>query len=249
MNRTDYGATFEQRGLSYADANRRWPDARCEERAWLVADAAPVAGERVIDAPSGSGYMAAGLLRAAAPLELVCIEPTAAFARTLAGLPAVRAPLDALPLRSACANLVTSLAGLHHEPDVHPFLAETARVLRPGGRLALAEVAAGSAVAAFLEGTVHAWCATGHRGHYHDLDGWRARCTAVGLDVECAVQRRLRWHFADPQAMVRFCAALFSLDAPGERVLERLQADLGWEHDAAGVHLDWELAYLVARKP
>lgn len=248
MNRSDYGATFEQRGLSYAAANQRWPHARREERAWLLADAAPVSGERVIDAPAGSGYMAAGLRQMVAPPDLLCVEPTAVFARMLGRLPAVRARLDALPVRAASADLVTSLAGLHHEPDVRPFLAEAARVLRPGGRLALAEVAAGTAVADFLEGTVDAWCATGHRGHYYDLDGWHAHCSAAGLDVERAVQRRLRWHFADVQAMVRFCTALFSLQAPAARVLDQLQADLGWQADGAGVHLRWELAYLVARK-
>ena len=233
MNRSDYGATFEQRGLSYAAANQRWPHARREERAWLLADAAPVSGERVIDAPAGSGYMAAGLRQMVAPPEHARED---------------RCRLDALPVRAASADLVTSLAGLHHEPDVRPFLAEAARVLRPGGRLALAEVAAGTAVADFLEGTVDAWCATGHRGHYYDLDGWHAHCSAAGLDVERAVQRRLRWHFADVQAMVRFCTALFSLQAPAARVLDQLQADLGWQADGAGVHLRWELAYLVVRK-
>lgn len=51
----------------------------------------------------------------------------------------VSADAGRLPLRSAAANSVLGLDVLHHLPDPRAFLAEAARVLLPGGRLALVE--------------------------------------------------------------------------------------------------------------
>lgn len=51
----------------------------------------------------------------------------------------VAADAGRLPLRSAAANSVLGLDVLHHLPDPRAFLAEAARVLVPGGRLALVE--------------------------------------------------------------------------------------------------------------
>jgi len=51
----------------------------------------------------------------------------------------VAADAGRLPLRSGCAEAVLGLDVLHHLPDPAAFFREVARVLLPGGRLALIE--------------------------------------------------------------------------------------------------------------
>lgn len=52
----------------------------------------------------------------------------------------LRADACRLPLRDGCASVVTSAFALRNVPSIPALLGEAARILRPGGRLALIEV-------------------------------------------------------------------------------------------------------------
>ncbi|RKT57191.1 class I SAM-dependent methyltransferase [Saccharothrix australiensis] len=97
------------------------------------------AGAVVLEAGCGEGYGAALIARhAARVVALDYDEPTAAHAaRAYPGLDVVRGNLAALPLRDASVDVVANLQVLEHLWDQEGFLAECARVLRPGGRLLL----------------------------------------------------------------------------------------------------------------
>jgi len=78
--------------------------------------------------------------------EVVLSEPVPAMYRRLekrvrgrAGMRAVQAPADALPMASTSVDTVVSTLVLCTVPDVDRVLAELVRVLRPGGRLLFCE--------------------------------------------------------------------------------------------------------------
>lgn len=98
-----------------------------------------VQGLVVLDAGSGEGYGAALLRRTArAVLAIELDEPAAAHARaTYAEVSVVRADVAALPVRPGSVDAVVSLQTLEHLHDQAGFLAGCARVLAPGGLLAL----------------------------------------------------------------------------------------------------------------
>jgi demethylmenaquinone methyltransferase / 2-methoxy-6-polyprenyl-1,4-benzoquinol methylase len=97
-------------------------------------------GETVVDLACGTGDLcreltAAGLHPVGMDLSLGML----AAARTEA--PLVQADALRLPLRDECAAAATCGFGLRNFTELPPFFAELARVVRPGGRIALLEVA------------------------------------------------------------------------------------------------------------
>jgi arsenite methyltransferase len=101
-------------------------------------------GGTALDVGSGPGNVTASLARAAGPeglaLGVDIAEPMLARAVRAESGPQVgfiRADAQRLPLRDDTVDVITSLAVLQLIPDPAAALAEMARVLRPGGRLAL----------------------------------------------------------------------------------------------------------------
>ena len=101
-------------------------------------------GGTALDVGSGPGNVTASLARAAGPdglaLGVDISEPMLARAVRAESGPQVgfiRADAQRLPLRDNTVDAITSLAVLQLIPDPAAALAEMARVLRPGGRLAL----------------------------------------------------------------------------------------------------------------
>lgn len=96
-------------------------------------------GQTVVDAGCGYGEPARLWEESRGPLRVVRADINRAHA---AG--GVCADAQALPLRDSCADAVVALESAQHFGRLEEFARESRRVLRPGGRLALAvPVAAG----------------------------------------------------------------------------------------------------------
>ncbi|HVM13534.1 MAG TPA: class I SAM-dependent methyltransferase [Egibacteraceae bacterium] len=97
-------------------------------------------GLRVLDAGCGEGYGARMLDDVAAHVVGVdLVGDVVAHARgAYPGVEFLEADLCDLPLPDACVDLVVSLQVIEHLPDIPRFVAEMARVLRPGGELVCA---------------------------------------------------------------------------------------------------------------
>jgi len=126
----------------YASARPRLHD-RILRRALSAAQCAPAFGF-CLDAGCGAGLSTAALLpyaRLAAGADALPSMIRRAAAR-LRGAQFCVARMEALPLRDACCNLVTAAGSLNYT-DVRAALEETARVLQPGGLLAVYDFAPG----------------------------------------------------------------------------------------------------------
>jgi demethylmenaquinone methyltransferase/2-methoxy-6-polyprenyl-1,4-benzoquinol methylase len=120
-------------------------------RAATLRAAALRPGTRVLDVATGTGKLALVAARQVAPggevIGLDASERMLARARSAsadaAAVPVrwLRGDAMAMPLDDASVDVVTIGFGLRNMPDFDGALAEMARVLRPGGRLALLEIA------------------------------------------------------------------------------------------------------------
>jgi SAM-dependent methyltransferase len=239
-----YEELFEERGNAYDRAMRRFPKARRNEFMQLLERAGPEPGMRVADVPAGGAYLARYLPEGC---EWLGHEPCGDFTAHAGGDRRGHVPLLPLPWSEDYADMAVSLAGVHHLEDKRAFFAELSRVVKPEGRLALSDVAEGSAVARFLDDFIGAHNSTGHEGIYltqntvRDLEesGWRAR-SAESVDFH--------WVFADRRAMGEFCHALFdvrTIDA--EEVADGIERILGVDPlPEGGIGMRWSLMTVVA---
>lgn len=239
----DYEQLFQQRGHAYDVAMRHYPHARDEEFSEAVRRAQLQPGMQVADVPAGGGYLQSYL---PAQCRWLGHEPCANFSR--AGDAGVT-PLLPLPWGNAAVDAVLSIAGVHHLEDKRPLFAELLRVVRPGGRLVLADVWRDSAVATFLDGFVGDHNSTGHTGSYLD-EATADELRAAGWQEPVLEHVPIHWRFAGHAELAAFCTALFDLrGVTPPQVLDAVLAGPGIDILADGVGLRWGLTYCMARRP
>lgn len=185
---------FTAHARAYATSARH---AAGRDLARLVAQVGAGPGLTAVDVATGTGHTALAL--AAAGCRVIGIDPTPAMLAEAAALARERGLQDrvefrpgwaeALPLPDRSARIVTCRRAAHHFTDVPRAVREMCRVLAPGGRLGISDMAPepglGDELDALerLRDPTHA-CAW-------DEDRWRAavegaglRCLAVEVSVE-----------------------------------------------------------------
>ncbi len=97
-----------------------------------------------VDAACGAGHSAfalAGIAERVIALDMTpkMLEVTAreAAARGIDGIETLLGDAEAMPIEDACADIVLCRTAAHHFPDPARFAAEAARILKPGGWLAV----------------------------------------------------------------------------------------------------------------
>jgi ubiquinone/menaquinone biosynthesis C-methylase UbiE len=115
----------------------------------LVRLAAPGPADRAVDVATGTGFTAFALAAHGARVLAVDMTPgmleEARKLRESRGLGNVAfclADAESLPVRSACADLVTCRHAAHHFPHLPAALSEMARVVRTGGRVVVDDTCA-----------------------------------------------------------------------------------------------------------
>jgi SAM-dependent methyltransferase len=195
--------------------------------------------------PSGGGYLA-DYLRPG--LQYLGIDPAEDFVTACSGekaLSTLNCPIAEVPLPDSAVDCIISLAGLHHEPSLPTVFAEMRRLVRPGGRVVIADVAAGTGPAQFLNGFVARNNPRGHDGHFLDA-GTRALIEAAGLAVADDVMIEVPWAFASTAEAGAFSGELFGLSGPDAvEIADVLASEVGFDQADGGVHLRWALRRIV----
>jgi SAM-dependent methyltransferase len=236
-----YAEIFAERARSYHSAMTAVPRARDAEFRAVLEPLEAAADGLVCDIPAGGCYLKRHLRPG---LSYIGVEPVEDFkgADAGSGQGTVNAPLDSVPLAAGSVDHLVSLAGLHHEADLAPVFAEMRRLVRSGGRVVVADVAAGTAPARFLNGFVAEHNPLGHDGRFLDA-GTAGLLEAAGLAVAADELMELPWVFAGRAEAGAFCRDLFGVAGlDSGAVADALAEVIGFDEHG---RLKWMLRRIV----
>jgi len=235
----DYQDIFELRGRLYHQAMQKYPDARINEFQSVLREASIAPGMTVVDVPSGGAYLSRYLHDA----EIIGLETSQTFAQLAEDKNRNVLLFDnnRFPLKDASIDRVLSIAGLHHVEDKCALFTEMRRILKPGGRIVVADVADDSVVRDFLDDFVGRYCETGHSGWYFG-DDTRAELRNAGLNIVSDKRLDYLWCAPDIEQLADFCRLLFGMvNADNATVAEGIRDYLGVMETAGQTGLNWQL--------
>ena len=244
-----YEEIFNARGHLYNEATTSSPAAREAERAALITRMDLASGQTICDLPAGGGYLADGIYRAfGEEIRIICVEPAERFGAAIhPAFQVIHQPLDSLPLPDASLDRIGSLAGLHHVPDRIACYREWHRVLRPGGKVVIADVQEGSGPAGFLNEFVHQHSPGGHVGKFFKPGDFTTDLEKAGFTEVREELVDVSWRFGNTEEMIRFCKILFAVEwADHDQVRAAIRRYLGFREDRGATFMNWSLRYAVA---
>jgi SAM-dependent methyltransferase len=239
-----YAEIFAKRASEYHHAMRLAPRARDVEFLAVLEPIRHASSGLVCDMPSGGGYLAEYLWPG---MDYLAIDPaTDFFVEWPKPLQRLLAEITKVPLADQSADYIVSLAGLHHEPSLPRVFAEMRRLLRPGGRIVLADVAVDTPPARFLNGFVAENCPLGHDGRFLD-ERTAPALEAAGFSIADDQLIQLPWTFHSFDEVGEFCRHLFGITGLGvEKAAEAMDREIGLEVEDGRPRLKWMLRRIVA---
>lgn len=249
-----YRDIFEQRGHLYNEAHAIAPNARDAEAANLIQWLQPRAGETIVATSAGGGYDTCRIAEYLAPesASIICVEPSERFSSIIPkSFQVLNVPLGEIPLPDEHADAVVNLAALHHCENRDEIFGEWDRLLKPGGRIVIADVEAGSRNGEFLNRVVNEFTPGGHNGIFL-LPGLLS--DVFVKKGYARVEERLEsfvWNFRNRDEMIRFSRSLFGmLHASDEQILSGIERHLGVLEQGANMPIayPWSLRFFRAFK-
>ena len=233
---------------SYHEAMTFCPDARKLELSYPLELATPSGREVVVDFPSAGGYPGPYLHQIAPNAVYHAVEHAPEYKS--AGLPVIEGTWDSLPFADRSVDIVLTLAALHHVyPGREMFYRECHRILQPGGRLIIADVADGTAADRFLSEFVNEFSPEGHVARFFKEEIDVPEIEQEGFMVSHYEVCSFHWFYPDKQTAIKFCKGLFRLGlASDDQIWQALNTYLGIEVEPGEVRMGWQLAMIRADK-
>jgi len=242
---SEYQEIFVQRGQSYDQAMQRYPLARDSEFKRLFDHVSLTAAPRVLDIPSGGGYLKKHLPNTSI---IDCYEPCEEFNPKNAHAGNVN--LENIKIPPNTYDLAICLAAIHHVDNKARFLKNCAVSLRPSAYFCIADVVSDSRIAHFLDDFAGSHNGTGHKGDYLQIDTLFNIAGEQNLEIVHSEEKACPWVFQNTDGMLDFCRLLFGLrDVSDELLKDALQHYIGIGEADGKTLLDWKLLYVTLQKP
>ena len=239
---------FDDRVAGYADS----PCHRSGPSLPLVLEFANVSPEYfVLDVGTGTGFTAHALVQRGAFVDALDVSrPMLRHTRAAAPAPlrAVRAAAGRIPARGCAYDVVTCRHALHHFGDPAAAIGEMARVLRPGGRVVIADTQ--SPDDPWVAAEMHDIERTRDPSHVRNLSAaeFPRYLRAAGLEV--AADRECRSPMDFDQWVARSGGSPAMADELWRRMSEpRVAAAFDAHVDAGARRFAWPVRVIAAVRP
>jgi SAM-dependent methyltransferase len=237
----DYQKIFEKRANDYHWAMQKYPDVRSYEFESLISTIDFSSIEKVLDIPSGGGYLKKYLPE---NIELISVDFSEGFTNENIQL---TNPTQ-LSYSDNLFDLVLSLSGLHHLNDVPKFVHECLRILKDNGSFIFSDVKRDSPVDFFLNEFVNKYNSLGHNGVFFTENSF----SEFPLLQEKIIRTQYNQYpfvFKDKSEMLCFFSFFFGLDKANENIIyDGIRDILGIKSTKNGLEVDWGLIQFEFKK-
>jgi len=237
----NYQKIFIKRANDYHYAMQKYPDARFYEFESLISTTDFSSIKKVLDIPSGGGYLKKHIPR---NIELISADFSEGFTNENIQL----ANPTQLAYSDNSFDLVLSLSGLHHLNDVPKFIHECLRILKENGSFIFSDVKRDSPVDFFLNEFVNKYNSLGHNGAFFTENSFNE----FPLLQEKIIRTQYNQYpfvFKGKSEMLCFFSFFFGLDKADENIIyDGIRDILGIKSTENGIEVDWGLIQFEFKK-
>uniref|UniRef100_E6PPB5 Methyltransferase domain-containing protein n=1 Tax=mine drainage metagenome TaxID=410659 RepID=E6PPB5_9ZZZZ len=253
----DTDAEFSgERSTNYQDALRIYPEAWRHDLELMHKLLHPKPGEAIVEIGAGTGYFSreiAGTLGSNGRLDIVdpAPEQTQGLAEILPRNVRIHhQAAEVLDLAFKGFDAVWSRGAIHHVGDKTQAFARFATHTKPGGRLVITDIFAGTALARYFDSFIARSCVTGHEVSFLSQEFATSLCGLTGWDQPTFYDNTAQWRFADRRHLGKFLRLLFSAKPhyTDEDCLEGVREFLTIQDLDGGCTLFWPMTTLVAHR-
>ena len=237
-----YEEIFNTNGTSYHSAMKLVPNARDTEfkTALSFLDLNP--GDTLLDVPAGGGY-----LKAYCPDDIHYhgYDFSTCFGHNDIGIN--KCTETNIPMDDQSVDKIVCLAAMHHVEDRIGFYQEAKRLLKPNGRLVIADALLGSQQDYFLNSFVDQWTKLGHRGNFMQTTRETKDLASIGFETTFHDQH-YTWVFESPEQAKSYCRLLFTLNKnPTDSQIDDQLDKLGTKKTSSQFLMNWSLGFITAK--
>jgi arsenite methyltransferase len=244
-----------QRSSQYRDALATYDKAWLADVACMERFLKPAPGMRILEVGAGNGYFSRAIARKLGPEGLlVASDPSIEQLSELEGevaygnIRVVRASADRLNVGYTDFDAAWSRGAMHHVFDKTSAFRRMSQLVRPSGRLVIADIFAGTQLARYFDTFIARSCVTGHEVSYLSREFAASLCSLTGWDEPEFHEVITPWEFAERADIGRFLHLLFSAREgfSPEHCLDAADRLLSVTPTASGWALMWPMTVMVA---
>jgi len=245
------------RSSLYKEIMKEMPDAREEELQLCLKHLKPRKDENIVETGAGGGFFTDSIAKAILPGILVATDPSN---EQLEGIPKLEniqilpSGADTLPvghqtLPTNYFDAIWSGGSFHHVPNKTSAFKNYFNLLKPGGRLVIADVYAGSKLAQHFDLEVAKYCVTGHEVAFLSREFADSLCHNAGFEKPTFYDGTIQWKFKTRADLGLFLYKIHAMvKTTPEQCLEHAEKILGIEYKNGMYCLNWPLTVLVTYK-
>ena len=245
------------RSSFYIESMQERPEARKAERLLCLKHLKPQPGEAILETGAGGGFFTEIIADVIHPGQLIATDPSheqLASIQPRSNLKTLPSGADTLPvdsplLKANSFDAIWSGASFHHVPNKTAAFKNYYSLLKPGGRLVITDVFAGSKLAKHFDLEVAKYCATGHEVAFLSKEFADSLCYIAGFEKPTFYDGTIHWEFESKIDIGTFLYKLHAMiKTTPERCLEHAEKILGVKYKNGLYCLKWPLTVLITYK-
>lgn len=246
-----------RRSSTYRDALTTYAGAWHSDIACMHRFLDPKPGEKILEIGAGNGYFSLAIAKRLGPKGLlIATDPSGDQLSAIeadaehGNIKVVRTSAEEADTGHRDFDAVWSRGAIHHVADKTAAFRRFSECVRPGGRLVIADVFAGTQLARYFDSVIARTCCTGHEVAFLSREFAESLCALTGWNTPSFHDITTPWEFERREDIGHFLHLLFSaresytpeacLDAAG-RFLSVTPTSSGWA-------LMWPMTILVTTR-